>query len=490
MSFSQVPTVNGNLPGCPSLTRPTSISAEPEINLLLPQYPPTYIVESPIALAREDTTARLYQALRDFLHAPATMEAYRVSLVNFTRICCFTFPRLAVTILSERAHSAQARLLHLFDEGCFGSRPEVPTASAFCQARVKIQPEFFREWAEVGTRFYYANYNEDGFAPTWNGHFLWAVDATMVTLPDTPGTRATFGIHENQYPGCGTVQAQASFLYDVLAEMPVHVELGRQQAEKNFLFHGHARYLHAGVISLYDMGYADSAVVAALRALPGDFVIRCPLKQSFKAVLDFARSTATDAVVSIAVGKKQRDLVNAHNLPREVTVRLVKVCRPDGTFEVLMTSLLDREAFPAANFQEVYDARWGVETVFNRFKHQLEVECFSSGKVANIAQDFFSAVFLQVVEAVTSRIGDFVIRELNASKYLLYEYKVRKAATYEWLARHFVTMFLAGVNAMKRFLETFQNHLHRLTSPIRPNRHFPRPDLTPTQRLNYHLYRK
>lgn len=457
---------------------------------IIPTCPPTISLQDIAPLSSESVTTRFVRAMRDFLHAPGTMEEYRVHPTDFTRHRYFTFPKTAIAILFERAKSAQTRILDLFLAGGFGSHAQSPTASAFWQARAKIQPEFFRDWAEFGTRFFYATYARDGFAPTWHGRYLWAVDCTILTLPDTPETRARFGFHGNQYPGKGAVQAQTSFLFDVLGELPVHVELGPQQAEKQFLLHGHARYLHANVISLYDRAYADFAVVAALTALPGDFVIRCPTSNTFKVVGDFASGDATDTIVTLAATGHQKALVSAHNLPREVTVRLVKANLPDGKKEVLITSLLDQGQYPAKDFQQLYDRRWGAETAFLRFKHQLEVECFSSGKLANIEQDFYSAVVLQTLEAVVDRMEDSVIRAISKCKHLTYEYKVKKASAYEWLSKHLVKLFLSSTKDLKHNLATYQKHLHLQTSAIRPGRHFPRPNLTPTQRLNFQLYHK
>lgn len=41
---------------------------------------------------------------------------------------------------------------------------------------------------------------------------------------------------------------------------------------------------------------------------------------------------------------------------------------------VLMTSLLDDAAFPAAAFGDVYHRRWRVEEAFKRLKHRLRLE--------------------------------------------------------------------------------------------------------------------
>jgi len=457
---------------------------------IIPAIPPPETLQNPHLRPTESVTTQFVRAMRDFLHAPGTRDTYRTRPADFTRKPCFDFPRLAITLLCGRAKAAQRRLLELFDDGGYGNRSQCPTASAFCQARGKIQPVFFRNWAESAVHFFFANHACDGFATTWHGRYLWAVDCTIMTLPDTLETRAHFDIHENQYPERGRVQAQASFLYDVLNEFPVYAEMGPQQAEKLYLLGGHAQYLIPAVVSLYDRGYADYAVVAALTALPGDFVIRVPLRSTFKAVVNFATSDATDAVVTIPVTGKQEALVIAHNLPLEVTVRLVKVTKPGGKVAVLMTSLTDPQQYPAADFQPLFDRRWGVESGFNHFKHQLEVECFSSDKLANIEQDFYSAVVLQVFEAILNRVEDSAIRAISKCKHLTYEYKIKKADAAEWLSKHLVRLFLSNPKNLKSRLATYQNHLHLQTNPIRPGRHFPRPKLSSSQRLHFQLYQK
>ncbi len=131
--------------------------------------PPTSRLKDLTAAGCYSTMTALYLALRDFLAAPGTMGAYRGNPAYFTCNHCFIFYRLMIAILSGYALAAQSRLLHLFDEGFFGSRPVVPTASAFCQARFKLQPEFFCDWAVVGPCFNYAHYTGVGFAPIWNG---------------------------------------------------------------------------------------------------------------------------------------------------------------------------------------------------------------------------------------------------------------------------------------------------------------------------------
>jgi len=441
-------------------------------------------------LSLEDVTTQFLRAMRDFLHAPETTETYRVNPTDFTRKRSFMFPRLAISLLSDHAKAAQNRLTDLLARGVFGDATMSPTASAFFQARAKIQSELFVDWADLAVNFFYANYPENGFTTTWHGRHLFAADCSILNLPDNPDTRATFSIHHNQLPGDGTVQAQASFLYDLLNEFPVHAALGKKQAEKQFLFNDHVPYLNASVVSVYDMGYADSAVISCLSAIPGDFIIRVPPQHSFNVVETFANGPATDEVVTLSVSSHQKALVSARQWPEQVTVRLVKVVLPSGEVEVLMTSLLDKDTYPAADIAWVYFRRWGVETAFNRFKHQLEVECFSSGKVPNIKQDFHATVFLQVLETILNKVQDSATRAVSKCKQNKYEYHVKKAGSYPWLIANLSKLFLEKAQTLSKHLITYLGQLWRQTSPIRPNRHFERSHLTPTKKLNYNLYFK
>lgn len=433
-------------------------------------------------------TTQFLQAMRDFLAAQDTMEAYRASPKYFTRKRCFSFPALAVTLLKDHSAANQSRLDALFQVGAFGSQETCPTASAFCQARLKILPAFFQAWTEQGVQFFYAQFPQEQLVETWHGHLLFAVDTTKLHLPDTPETRELFSIQTNQCPGEVTVQGQASFVFDVLNGVPVHTCFGAVQGEKRFLVDYHAPYLGPGKIAIYDRGYEDYAVAAATVAAGADFVIRCKRSHGFKAVQDFVDSGATDEIITIQVTPRQKALVVERGWPLEMQVRLLKVSLEDGNFEVLMTSLLDRSKYPAADFQELYDKRWGVETAFKRFKHQLKVEVFSSKKASNIEQDFYGVVFLLACEAILDQKEDHDLRARTQEKGLKYEYQVNKARAYAALSTHLVALFLREGETLDPRLLAYQASVRLGKSEIRKGRKFPRPKLTPTQRLNHHLY--
>jgi hypothetical protein len=82
-----------------------------------------------------------------------TITSFRMEDTDFTRIRKLPFWRVAVLIMSGWKTSIQNRVNKFFKD--FGLLENIPTASAFCQAREKIKPEFFKALNENVTKFFY-----------------------------------------------------------------------------------------------------------------------------------------------------------------------------------------------------------------------------------------------------------------------------------------------------------------------------------------------
>jgi len=184
----------------------------------------------------------------------------------------------------------------------------IPTASAFCQAREKIKPAFFKALNENVTKFFYENYEKEGLVKKWKGRLLWVVDGSHINIPDTTETREKYSIQANQYNEKGVVQAQASFLCDVLYEISVNSSIDKIRPEKYFIFSEHIRHYRKDAIVIYDRLYADFSVIAFHANAGIDFVIRCPEITTFKKVQNFFRSDLFDEIVSLKVTQKQKSL--------------------------------------------------------------------------------------------------------------------------------------------------------------------------------------
>ncbi len=409
----------------------------------------------------EEISTLLISYLREFITKQEVIEKYRKGPKDFTRKRKLPFWRVSVLILQGWTNSIQNRVNKFFKS--LGSLEELPTATAFCKAREKIKPKFLKAMNEETVNFFYNNYEQRGLVKRWKGFLLWATDGSTINLPDTEETRKKYSVQTNQYDEEGCVQALASLLYDVTNEVVVNSEMGKKQSEKSFIFDHHTHYQREDVLNIHDRGYADFSVVAAYFKDGEQFIIRCPLTHTFKAVEDFVKSNDTDKIVTLKVTDKQKKFVEDNQLPKQVQVRLVKIELENGEIEVLMTSLLDQNIYKREDFKWIYDKRWGVETHLGRLKNRLEIEKFSSEKVSGIEQDFYGIIFLSTLESVLSKEDEKQIEEETKERDRIFDYKVNKSISYSALLDYTVDLFL-NVNKSPSEILTLQRHFHYFIS--------------------------
>ncbi len=417
----------------------------------------------------------------------STIDSFRVNDTDFTRERKLPFWRVAVLILRDWKTSMQNRVNKFFDD--LNLLGEIPTASAFCQSRKKIKPEFFKVLNDKVAGFFYDNYEKDGLVKRWKGRLLWAVDGSYINVPDVVETRKIYNICTSRYNKESAVQALASFLCDVLNEISINSSIDEIKSEKSFIFGEHIRHYRKDVIVIYDRLYTDYSVIAAHMKAGIDFVIRCPLSQTFRKVEEFAKSDGIDGIVRLKVTTKQKKFVEENGLPEEITVRLVKVKLENGDIEVLMTSLLGEE-YKVEDFKWLYNKRWGVETYLDRLKNQLEIERFSSETVIGIEQDFYGIVFLSTLESILSKEDEKVITEESIEKQLKYEYKMNKSVSYSAVVDHVVDLLLNLNKSPQEVVDDLSKLFRTGRTPVRPGRKFKRKNLTASQKLRFQKYVK
>jgi hypothetical protein len=88
--------------------------------------------------------------------------------------------------------------------------------------------------------------------------------------------------------------------------------------------------------------------------------MRCDRSHGFKVVREFLRSGQSERVVTLRA-PNARDAKDYECPMTPTTVRLVRVVTPNGRVHVVMTSLLDTIAFPAAAFAALYHSRWRID---------------------------------------------------------------------------------------------------------------------------------
>jgi hypothetical protein len=394
---------------------------------------------------------------------------------------------VAILILRGHKFSLQNALNKVF--GALGKLRLVPTASAYCQARQKLDPALFQELTTITAQDFYLLAGQEGTVATWRGHRLLGADGSALTLPDTPELRKIYTVQRNPI-GTQTVQALSVVLHDLRNDLALGAKLGPIVAEKQYLF-ALWDQTKPGDVLVLDRLFADYCVIASAVHSGREAVIRCPRK-SFGVVQDFWASESTEQVVTLPcpTTPSTRAFVKERNLPMQVRVRLMKFTLPTVETKVLLTTLCDQRRYPTAEFYQVYGWRWGNETYYDRLKNIFEVERFSGLSQRAIEQDFYAMVFLTTLESVLTKSAQTTLNERDEQRQTQTEARVNRALSYVSLCDRVVTL-LADTS---QDLETIRDELRRLFQQT-PTRHqlgrqYPRKKRAHSMKLRFVKYFK
>jgi Transposase DDE domain len=429
----------------------------------------------------------IIRRLKRELVSTAVRHRFRVKATDFTRERVLTWPTVVMLMLRGQKVSLQNAVNKFFS--AVGDVWRVVTASAYRQARQKVQPEVFVHLNAVACEEYYARYGADNEVALWHGQRVLGVDGSYLNLPDTAETRREFSVQTNQHQGGEQVQALASVLYDLRNDVGLSVALGPKQAEKNLLFGTHLAATQVGDVLVCDRAYADYSVRATVVARQCHFVIRFP-RQSFTAVNAFWAAPAHEQVVTLAVTCKARAYVAQQQLPTTLRVRLVKVLLASGEVEVLGTDLLDAQTYPVAEFKAVYGWRWNHETYHDRLKNIFEIERFSGKSVQAIKQDVYGVIFLATVESILSKPAQAVLTAQGEARPCRYVPQVNRAVSYVTVLEHVVQLLGDTRRSPASTLAAIERLL--LTTPTRqrPGRQVKRHKRSAAHRLRFAKYGK
>jgi hypothetical protein len=430
--------------------------------------------------------------LREIICSVELSVLYRQKRTDFTRHRVLGFSQVVVLILSGHKLSLQNALNKVFK--AFGRVFEVPTASAYCQARQKIKAEVFVHLNESVVEDFYRLYGAEEKVKRWHGQRLLGSDGTYLNLPDTKELRKAFSVHRNQHKGekQATVQALGMVLYDLLNDIGVRGAIApSHSAEKSLLFGQLWGALKADDVLVLDRHSADYTIIAKAVNDKIAVVIRCP-RQSFKAVMDFWASAQREQIVTISVPPSVRtqNYVREQELPETVEVRLLKFKLTSGEEEVLLTTLCDQKEYRRKEFYEVYGWRWGDETYYDRLKNIFEIERFSGLSEESIKQEFYGVLFLATLESVLSCETETEMQEAAIERETKTKPQVNHAVSYLALSREVASLLGDREKSVKEILRELKHLFGQNPTRVRKGRKYERKTSSHAIKLRYHRYTK
>ena len=263
------------------------------------------------------------------------------------------------------------------------------TKSAFSQARKKLKPSAFvalnRQWVK--------QWHESALFDRWFDTRLLAADGTCLRLPHLRENSDRYGL--GPVEDGSVAMARCVAVYSVASRQWLEMIVGRyDEGERELLLKALDQITPNDVLVL-DRGYPAWWLFAALQVRKVNFCARIE-GCGWKAVEALLRSEQTEHLMRPRLKAHDRRKLQAPGLPvpETLNLRLVKVCLPNGQYEVLATSLMDTQRFPNHAFGELYRRRWGIEEGFKLVKQRQHLEGFSGELPESIEQEIQAKILL------------------------------------------------------------------------------------------------
>ncbi|MCB0490695.1 MAG: IS4 family transposase [Cyclobacteriaceae bacterium] len=408
--------------------------------------------------------ANLIDHLKNILFSHEFLVRHRKNPRDFSRTRLLPFPSVILILLNMLKSALQVELNYFFKaiHGTDTADPVV-TASAFCQARMKLKHQAFVELNQEQVSFFYNH-----FPPRlWHGLRLLAFDGSTLQLPSIDDLIDHFGgcPDENHSP-----LARVSQLYDVLNHITLDAALSPFSVGERELATQHMNWLQTGDLALLDRGYSAFWLFALICSRSTHFCARMNIDQ-WAVVRQFYQSGSNEAIVTLHPSSHSAQKCREKGISSEpLTVRLIRVELENGVIEILMTSLLDMDQFPYEFFEPLYHERWGIEGNFNTMKHRLQMENLTGKSSESVYQDFYARIFSLNFTAILIHPAQDSVTQDSSSRTYSYQVNFTKALSY--MKDSVVLLFLRS--SISILLDSLQILFCKNTEPIRPHRKYPR----------------
>lgn len=275
-----------------------------------------------------------------------------------------------------------------------GLPPCSADTGAYCTARDALPEDACRELVRRTGR------DADGQAPPewlWRGRRVRVVDGSTLTMPDTVENQAEYPQIPGQRPGCGLPIARIVVVFSLavgtVLEAAIGQYLGKKTGETS-LFRSLHDALSAGDVVLADRAFSGWFDLALLVQRGVDLAVRKHAQRRS----DFRtgrRLGPDDHVVRVAKPLRPDWMTpeSYATLPEELAWREVRIRVRQRGFRtkvlVVVTTLLDAEAYPAAAVAELYRRRWQAELHLRSLKVALEMDHLRCKTPHRVRNEFF-----------------------------------------------------------------------------------------------------
>jgi hypothetical protein len=255
-----------------------------------------------------------------------------------------------------------------------------PDTSAYCQARARLPEKTLGCIHEQLADRLESNVPSQSL---WLGRNVRIVDGTNLSMPDTGQNQAAYPQPSSQKPGCGFPMMKLVGIFSLASGALLHFARGTLGVHESQLFRQLWNNLRIGDVILSDRGFCSFFSIHSLLQLGVDSVMRLHKSRE----VDFRRGKRLGKDDFLLQWKKprQRAAVLSQEefdaLPESLQLRHIRLAVNVKGFRtrniILVTTLLDPEAYPAEAIAKLYLQRWSVELHFREIKILLGLDILS-----------------------------------------------------------------------------------------------------------------
>jgi len=289
-------------------------------------------------------------------------------------------------------HSIAAILADL--AALLGPEAPAPTDSAWCQARSRV-PEtvlvelVFRRALQCRRRF--------GQACRWHGRWVFRIDGSTVSMPDTPSLAEAFGYSSSNHGSSRFPIARITFIELAGLNVIWNYRLNEYRCSEERQLYDMWHTVPTGSICLLDRKFCSFYNLAKLRQRRIGVVT--PLHQGRdpqKLIRQGQPLGPNQWLVSLGLQSHLRKRYDDPSLPKVLFVRLIRVrFRRGRKLKTLWlaTTLMDPVKYPVDELAELYRTRWQIEPRIGSLKTTLEMSVLRS-KSSQAARREVAAIVL------------------------------------------------------------------------------------------------
>ena len=300
----------------------------------------------------------------------------------------------------------------------------------------------------------------------WRGLRLLGVDGSTLRVPDTVENDAEFGRptsakHRGQ---SGYPQVRLAGLMALRSHLLLGVSFGPYRTGECTLAKKLWHLLPDHSLTMVDRGFIDFALFHAITTSGRERHFLTRAKKGMKWHVIKPLGCGDDLVVfstSSAARKKNPDL------PKTMMLRAIRYQRKGFQPQTLLTSMLDAEAYPAAEVRPLYHDRWELELGYDELKtHTLErEECLRTKTPERIRQELWGLVL--AYNLVRCQMECFADKNHLPPRRISYRNSLL-------LVRNTCICAASGVGSARKLLDSMNAEMRLIVLPERRERRFPR----------------